>query len=254
MRVAFRISAMRLAGKMAIVTGGGSGIGRAIAVAFAREGANVVICGRDNRKLDAAASEMGPRCLAIPADISESASVEQLVNAVCGRFQRIDILVNNAGVLGPVAPATDVSLEEWNWTIRTNLTGTFVCSKLIAPVMVKAGWGRIVNISSLQGKEGTELAGAYAVSKAGQIALAKVMAKELARTGVTVNCITPTVVDIGLVDRIDETRKAELLRRIPMQRFCRPAEVAEMVAFVVSDACSYTTGATFDVSGGRATW
>jgi len=241
-------TAQRPARRVAIVTGGNGGLGRAIAARLERSGITVIV-------FDVVAAQPADaQRRSYRVDVGDERAVADGVAAVLADEGRIDILINNAGVLGPVAPATDVSLEEWNRTIRTNLTGTFVCSKLIAPVMVKAGWGRIVNISSLQGKEGTELAGAYAVSKAGQIALAKVMAKELARTGVTVNCIAPTVVDIGLVDRIDETRKADLLRRIPMQRFCQPAEVADMVAFVVSDACSYTTGATFDVSGGRATW
>ena len=234
--------------RVAILTGGHGGLGRAIAARPERSGTTVIV-------FDVAAAQPADaKRRSYPVDVADERAVADGVAAVLADEGRIDILVNNACVLGPVAPATDVSLEEWNRTIRTNLTGTFVCSKLIAPVMVKAGWGRIVNISSLQGKEGTELAGAYAVSKAGQIALAKVMAKELAKTGVTVNCIAPTVIDIGLIDGIDEIRKSDLLRRIPMQRFCQPAEVADMVAFVVSDACSYTTGATFDVSGGRATW
>ena len=234
--------------RVAVLTGGHGGIGRAIAARLERSGTKVIV-------FDVAAPQSADaKRRTYLVDVADEQAVSECVAAVLADEGRIDILVNNAGVLGPVVPVAELSLEHWNWTMRTNLTGTFVCSKLIAPFMVKAGWGRIVNISSLQGKEGTELAGAYAVSKAGQIALAKVMAKELARTGVTVNCITPTVVDTGLIDNIDETRKADLLQRIPMRRFGQPAEVAEMVAFVVSDACSYTTGATFDVSGGRATW
>ena len=134
------------------------------------------------------------------------------------------------------------------------LTGAFICSKTIAPGMVAAGWGRIIHISSVQGKEGTAQAGAYAASKAGLIAFGKTLGKELAATGVTVNCITPTVIETGMIREISEQRREDLLARIPMGRFSRATEVAAMVAWIASEECSFSTGAVFDMSGGRATW
>ncbi len=173
---------------------------------------------------------------------------------VCRRFGKIDILVANAGVQGPVAPVHEVSDEEWRRTLDVNLTGAFLCAKAVVPGMVARGFGRIIFMSSLQGKEGTALAGPYAASKAALIALAKVMGKELAATGVTVNCIAPTVVDAGMYHGLDAERRRALMAKIPMGRPCSTQEVADMVAFVASDRCGFSTGAVFDLSGGRATW
>jgi 3-oxoacyl-[acyl-carrier protein] reductase len=237
-----------LAGRVAIVTGGHGGLGRAIVNHLATAGAKVVIFDR------AAGAPMTVSAGCYEVDITDENAVAAAVDQVFAKEKRIDILVNNAGVQGPILRVPEVSLAQWEETLAVNLTGTFICSKAVVPHMLKAGWGRIVNISSVQGKEGTVLSGPYAVSKAGQITLAKVMGKELATSGITVNCITPTVVDAGMIHGIDENRKADLLQRIPMRRFCRPDEVGDMVTFVASDACAFTTGAVFDLSGGRATW
>jgi len=233
--------------RCAVVTGGAGGLGRAIVARLKAGGARVAVLDR-TPGADANAD------LACACDVTDEESVAAALRQVEAALGPVAILVNNAGVQGPVAPVTAVSLAEWRTVIDVNLTGTFVCSKAVIPGMVAAGWGRIVSIASVQGKEGTANAGPYAASKAGQIALAKVLAKELATTGVTVNCITPTVVMAGMFDRISDARKAELMSLIPMRRFCTPEEVAEMVAWVASDACSFSTGAVFDLSGGRSTW
>ena len=187
-------------------------------------------------------------------DLTDAESVGQAVGKVADRFGRIDILVNNAGILGPVAAIVDVPIELWRRVIDVNLTGAFICCCSVARLMVAAGWGRIVNIASIQGKEGMPLAGPYAASKAALIALTKTLGKELATKGVLVNCVAPAAVDAGMYDEITEARRADILARIPMGRFCSAAEVAAMVAWLASDDCSFSTGATFDLSGGRATY
>jgi 3-oxoacyl-[acyl-carrier protein] reductase len=239
---------INLADRVAIVTGGHGGLGQTIVERLTTSGAKVIIFDRK----PGAASSTSTRSYQV--DVTDEASVAAAVEHVLATHRRLDILVNNAGVQGPILPMIEVSLAQWEQTLAINLTGTFLCSMAVVPHMVKAGWGRIVNISSVQGKEGTPLAGPYAISKAAQITLTKVMGRELATSGVTVNCITPTVVDAGMFHGLGMDRKADLLRRIPMQRFCRPTELADMVTFIASDACAFSTGAVFDLSGGRASW
>jgi 3-oxoacyl-[acyl-carrier protein] reductase len=173
---------------------------------------------------------------------------------VIGRVGRIEILVNNAGILGPVVPIVDVDVETWRHILDVNLTGAFICCRAAAPHMQVARFGRIINISSVQGKEGMALAGPYAASKAGLIALTKTLGKELATSGVLVNCVTPTAIDVGMFDEISEGRRADILARIPMNRFCSAQEVAAMVAWLAGDDCSFSTGAVFDLSGGRSSY
>ena len=233
--------------RCAVVTGGSGGLGRAIVSRLKTSGARVAV-------FDRAPSTEEPPDLFCHCDVTDEDSVKAALLQATATLGIVDILVKNAGVQGPVAPATAVSAADWRHVLDVNLTGTFICSKAVIPGMVAAEWGRIISISSVQGKEGTAEAGPYAASKAGQIALAKVLAKELATTGVTVNCITPTVVATGMFDQISNARRADLLSRIPMQRFCDPSEVAAMVAFVASEECSFSTGAVFDLSGGRSTW
>ena len=235
-----------LSAKRAVVTGGCGGLGRAIVDRLRRDGAQVALFDR----ADAADRDE----FLIHCDVTNEDDVSAAIKQVVARFGGIDILVNNAGLQGEVAPIVEASVESWRRVIDVNLTGAFICSKAIAPMMVSAGWGRIVHVSSVQGKEGTAQAGAYAASKAGLIAFGKTLAKELATTGVTVNCITPTVIETGMIREISEQRREELLARIPMGRFCRATEVAAMVAWIASEECSFSTGAVFDMSGGRATW
>lgn len=232
--------------RRAIVTGGAGSIGQAIVARL--RAANVRVAIFDRQQGNATAD------LFCACDVADERSVASAVEDVVDRLGGIDILINNAGILGPVAPIVQVSPEDWRRIIDINLTGAFICSKAVIPSMLKAGWGRIVNMSSVQGKEGTAQAGPYAASKAALIALAKSMAKELATTGITVNSVTPTVVDGGMIAAITAQRRAELLAKIPMGRFCTVDEVATTVGWIVSDDCSFTTGAVFDLSGGRSTW
>ncbi len=237
-----------LGNRTAIVTGASGGLGRAIVGRLRLSGARVAAI--DRSESDAAERPD----LFLACDVTDAASVEHAVNRVLEAFGRIDILVNNAGLLGPVGPIVDIPVETWRRVIDINLTGAFICSKAVVPIMVAAGWGRIVNMSSVQGKEGMAFAGPYAASKAALIALTKTLGKELATTGVTVNCITPTAVDVGMFDEISQGRRADILSRIPMGRFGTAAEVAAMTAWVASEECSFSTGAVFDLSGGRATY
>ena len=237
---------MSLRGKRAVVTGACGGLGRAIVDRLRRDGAQVAIFDR----ADAAdCDELLIRC-----DVTNEDDVSAAVEQVVARLGGIEILVNNAGLQGEVVPIVEASVESWRRVLDVNLTGAFICSKVVAPVMIAAGWGRIIHISSVQGKEGTAQAGAYAASKAGLMAFGKTLAKELATTGISVNCITPTVIETGMIREISEQRREELRARIPMGRFCKAAEVAAMVAWVASEECSFSTGAVFDMSGGRATW
>lgn len=243
------VNRIDLDGRVAVVTGGSGGLGRAIVQRLLDSGARHIAI------LDLARAALSDRRTSFhEIDITDPNRVDASIQQIVRTHGTIDILINSAGVQGPVAPVSQVSSEEWQRVIAVNLTGTFHCSRAVVPTMTAAKWGRIVMISSVQAKEGTKHAGAYAASKAGQIALAKVMAKELATTGVTVNCVTPTVVDTGMFDEIGEDRRQELLQRIPMGRYCSAAEVAAMVTWIASDDCSFSTGAVFDLSGGRATW
>ncbi|RWA78332.1 MAG: SDR family oxidoreductase [Mesorhizobium sp.] len=238
-----------LTGRVAIVTGGQGGIGRAIVARLLRDGARVAV-------FDLSGNEQASRdsVLRINCDVTVQANVETALASVREALGPVQILVNNAGLLGPVARVIEITTETWRRVTDVNLTGTFVCCKAVASDMVQAGYGRIINIASVQGKEGMELAGAYAASKAGVIALTKTLGKELATSGVLVNCITPTAVDGGMIDEIEDQRRAYILDRIPMKRFCSVDEVAAMVAWLASDECSFSTGGVFDLSGGRSSY
>jgi len=240
-------------GKTAIVTGGSRGIGRAIVEALAREGARVAFTYAQNKAMADQIAD-GDTILGFQADVTNMEQAKDVVKQIKEKFGRIDILVNNAGVLGPVAEVDAIEPSAWRHVVDVNLTGAFLCARAVVPIMRRQGYGRIVNMSSIQGKEGLPLAGAYAASKAGLIALTKTMGKELATTGVLVNCVTPAAVKVGMFDEISDARRADILSRIPMARFCAADEVAALVAWLCSVECSFSTGATFDISGGRATY
>ena len=238
-----------LSQRIAVVTGGSGALGRAIVDRLSSEGANVFVFDLNSGREDLQQSDHFYRC-----DVTNPDNVDHAMKEVIGKFGRIDILVNNAGILGPVAPIVDVEVETWRRVIDVNLTGAFICCRAAAPHMQAARFGRIINISSVQGKEGMAHAGAYAASKAGLIALTKTLGKELATSGVLVNCVTPTAIDVGMFDEISEGRRADILARIPMNRFCSAHEVAAMVAWLAGDDCSFSTGAVFDLSGGRSSY
>ena len=223
------------AGRHAIVTGGAQGIGAAIAKRLAAGGARVTVWDLDG----------SPR-----VDVSDAASIEKALS----QTDRVDILVNNAGIAGMNKPTVDYPVEEWERVLRINLTSQFLCCRAVAPRMVKAGYGRIVNIASVAGKEGNPNAVAYSASKAGVIALTKSLGKELAQAGVLVNCITPAAAKTAIFDQMTETHIQYMLSKIPMGRFVEVDEIAALACWLASEECSFSTGAVFDISGGRATY
>jgi len=227
-------------GRIAIVTGGLQGIGAAIVKRLEASGATV-------RVWDLAAKKD-------PVDVSDAAAVERAAAKALAELGGIDILVNNAGIAGLNVATAEYPVEEWERVLRVNLTSQFLCCRAIAPHMVKRKYGRIVNISSIAGKEGNPNAVAYSASKAGVIALTKSLGKELAQTGVLVNCVTPAAAKTAIFDQMTEQHINYMLSKIPMNRFVTVAEIASLVCWLASEDCSFSTGAVFDISGGRATY
>ena len=242
-----------LQGQVAIVTGGARGIGRGIATRLAREGARVVIWDRDPEAFDEAAAGFTPAAL-VAVDVADATSVERGFAVTTERADRLDILVNNAGVSGPVAPVWEYPLEAWDRVLAVDLTGVFYCCRAVVPKMRAAGYGRIVNVSSITGKEGSPGIAAYASAKAGVIGFTKSLARELVGSGVLVNCIAPVITETDLFKEMTPEHIAAAKAKIPMGRFLTVDEIAAMVAWVAGPECSFCTGATFDLSGGRGTY
>ena len=230
---------MRFSGKRAVVTGGLSGIGEAVATRIAAEGGKVAIW-------DVAGG--------IKTDISDWESVQAAAAETVKQLGGIDVLVNSAGIAGPTATVTDLKLEDWHRTIAINLNGTFFTNRAVVPHMMAQNYGRIVNIASIAGKEGNPNASAYSASKAGVIGFTKSLAKELAKTGITVNSVTPAAVRTPIFDQIPQSHIDFMLSKIPMGHLGTVDEVASLVCWLASEECSFSTGAVFDVSGGRATY
>lgn len=252
------MNAIDLTGRVAIVTGGGSGIGYATAERFLKSGAAVEIWGRDPDKLERAAHELaghGP-LTARSVDVAEADRVEAAARDAEARLGRVDILFNCAGVALGLGPLTAISMENWHANIAVNLNGTFYCCRAFLPGMIQRGYGRIVNTASMAGKDGNPQQGAYSAAKGGVIALTKSLGKEVATTGVVVNCIAPTLFDTPIVEAAltDPVFRRGIEEKIPMRRIGRPGEAAAMVAWLASEECSFTTGFIFDLSGGRATY
>ncbi len=246
-------------GRTAIVTGGAGGFGRAIAARLHQAGATVVLWDAQSAPVQQAASSLGSdRSFAHQVDITDEGAVAEAAGAAVQRFGHIDILVNNAGILGPVATTWEHSTAEFRRVLDVNLTGAFICSRAIVPLMLanppSGNRGRIVFVSSIQAKEGMPRAAAYAASKAGLIALTKTLGKELAESGILVNAITPVIAETAMAKELSPERRQEILSRIPMRRLVLVEEIAAQVAWLCSDDCSFATGAVFDLSGGRATW
>jgi meso-butanediol dehydrogenase/(S,S)-butanediol dehydrogenase/diacetyl reductase len=242
---------MRLTGKVAIITGGGSGIGKAIALAFVREGAKVMIAGRDSKKLERAAAEIGGQCSAISTDVSSAGDVQKLVSAAIPRFQRINILVNNAAVLLP-GTAESLSEEDFDQTFNINVRGLWLLSRAVLPHMRAAGGGSIINIASVLSLVGARNRVAYAASKGAVMAMTKAMALDHAAENIRVNCIAPGIVATEMVEKFNTDQAARRQRETmhPMGRFGQPEEVASAAVFLASDESRWTTGSVMTIDGG----
>jgi NAD(P)-dependent dehydrogenase (short-subunit alcohol dehydrogenase family) len=242
--------------RVAIITGGARGIGRAAAEELAGNGARIAIWDIDLDCAEETAAALGgaDRAAAFACDQAEWHSVQAAAAATVDRFGRTDILVNNAGITGPNATLADYPADSWAEVIAVNLVGVFHCCKALVPQLVDNGWGRIVNVASVAGKEGNPNASAYSAAKAGVIALTKSLGKELVGTGVLVNCITPAAVKTGLFDQMSEEHIAYMLSKIPMGRFGTVEENAALIAWLCSPQCTFSTAGVFDISGGRSTY
>ncbi len=243
--------------RVAIVTGGASGIGEAIARQLHGNGHEVVVA--DVRHSAAAVlaetlRRTGARASAVEVDVSSEASVRRMVAEAIDRHGHVDIIVNNAGIAGRSAPSWELPDGEWEKVIAIDLSSVYYGCRAVIPHMVERRWGRIVNIASIAGKEGNPNAVPYSAAKAGVIGITKAIAKEVATTGVLVNAVTPAVIDTPILDQVSEAHRAYMISRIPMGRTGSPTEVAALVAWLASEACSFSTGAVFDISGGRATY
>jgi 3-oxoacyl-[acyl-carrier protein] reductase len=243
-----------LEGRTAVVTGGAQGFGRAITERFAASGARVAIWDRDMALAERTAAELGERIVAVSCDVAEPAKVAQARDATVSKLGRIDILVNNAGIAGANAKTWDTDVEEWRKVMRINLDGPFICARAVVPLMIAQNYGRIVNIASIAGKEGNPNAAHYSASKAGLIALTKSLGKELAGYDIAVNAVTPAAAKTAIFDQITQEHIDFMLSKIPRNRFVTVEEVASLVAWLASAENSFTTGAVFDISGGRATY
>jgi 2-dehydro-3-deoxy-L-rhamnonate dehydrogenase (NAD+) len=248
-------NAIDLSGRFAVVTGGAQGIGRAITERFLESGASVAIWDRDAAFAQKTADELQSRKVAVIAvDVTKLADVERARDDTVKAFGRVDILVNNAGIAGKNATTWEYPAEEWAQVMRVNLDGPFHCCRAITPVMIAQGYGRIVNIASIAGKEGNPNASAYSVSKAGVIALTKSLGKELAGHDIAVNAITPAAARTAIFDQMKQEHIDYMLSKIPRGRFVKVEEIAALAAWCASADNSFTTGAVFDISGGRATY
>jgi 3-oxoacyl-[acyl-carrier protein] reductase len=240
--------------RCAIVTGGAQGFGRAITERFVASGAKVAIWDHDLALAEKTAQEIGDAVIAVNVDVTDLGAVEQARDATLKAFGRIDILVNNAGITGKNGPVWDTELADWQRVMRINLEGPFICCKTIVPQMIAHNYGRIVNIASIAGKEGNPNASHYSASKAGLIALTKSLGKELAGHDILVNAVTPAAAKTAIFDQMTQTHIDFMLSKIPKARFVKVEELAAMVSWLASEDCAFSTGAVFDISGGRATY
>lgn len=239
--------------RVAVITGGAGGLGLAIARRLARAGVVSALWDIDGAKATASAATL-PGARAYAVDVTDYGAVEAATAAVLRDFGRIDILVNSAGNNGPIAPLVDYPLDGWRRTIALNLDGVFHCCRAVVPVMQTGGYGRVVNMSSIGGKEGNPNASCYAAAKAGVMALTKSLGKELAATNIRVNSVAPAAIDTEILSQLTPEFRAQVIAKIPMGRLGRAEEVADLVNWLASEECSFCTGAVFDVSGGRATY
>ena len=241
-----------LKNRIAIVTGGAQGFGLAMVEKFLASGAKVIIWDKDKNLLESL--KLGDEVKTFEVDVTDFNSVESATKKSIELFGSIDILVNNAGIAGPSHKTWDYPLKDWQAVIDIDLTGVFYCCKSIVPHMIDKDYGRIVNISSIAGKEGNPNAMPYSAAKAGVIALTKSLGKELADKNIAVNCVTPAAAKTRIFDQISQEHIDYMLSKIPRNRFAKVEELGSLVSWMVSEENSFTTGAVFDLSGGRATY
>jgi NAD(P)-dependent dehydrogenase (short-subunit alcohol dehydrogenase family) len=245
---------MSLAGKTALVTGAARGIGLAIASRLSADGARVAVIDIEREAAEAAARKVGGGAIAIAADVTRTADVDGAVARVVETWGRLDILVNNAGITGRSFPIWELSDEDWARVIAVDLTSVFLCCRAAVKIMLGQGAGRIINIASIAGKEGNPTLVPYSTAKAGVIGLTKALAKEVATRGIFVNAVAPAVIGTEMLKQMEQSTVDLLISKIPMGRVGKPEEVAALVAWLASDECSFSTGAVYDLSGGRATY
>ena len=243
-----------LAGQTAIVTGAAQGIGEGIATRLARAGARVAVADRNTAAAEASAGGLGAEAFPVSVDVANPSSIEAMVEQVLAKTGRIDILVNNAGIAGKAAPVWDQSDEDWQSVIDINLTGVFQCCRAVIGHMRDRDYGRIVNIASVAGKDGNPNMSAYSASKAGVIALTKSLGKEVAENNICVNAVTPAVIRTPILEQLTPEQVDYMTSKIPRRRTGKIEEVAAVVHFLASPDCSFVTGQTYDVSGGRSTY
>jgi len=241
-------------GRHAVVTGGATGLGYGVAQRLIASGGSVTLWDRDSEAVSKAAWSLGAKAFALTVDVSQQPSVAKAVAATLAQARRIDALVNSAGITGPNVKLWDYPVDAWRQVMDVNLTGLFLCCREVVPQMRKQGWGRIVNIASVAGKDGNPNASAYSASKAAVMAITKSLGKELADTGIRVNCVTPAAVKTAIFDQMTPEHIAFMLSKIPMGRFGAVEEVAALVGWLCTEDCSFSTGAVFDISGGRSTY
>ena len=243
----------RFKGRTAVVTGGASGAGKAVAQRLVAEGARVSLWDLRADALEVARSETGAASVQV-VDVTDPDAVQAAAAEAYGALSKIDLLVCSAGITGATAPVADFPVDSWKRVIDVNLNGVFYTCRAVVPFMTASGYGRIVNVSSVAGKEGNPNASAYSASKAGVLAFTKSLAKELATTGVLVNAVTPAVFATPLLEQMPQSQIDFMTSKIPMGRLGEAPEVVAMICWLLSDECSFSTGATFDVSGGRTTY
>lgn len=240
--------------RRAVVTGGGAGIGLAVARRLVASGARVALWDRDERALALANEKLDRVATTQVVDVVDHQAVERAAQAVAHQLGGVDILVCSAGITGPNTTTWEYPVDAWRQVFDVNVHGLFHCNRALVPIMRKADYGRIVNLSSVAGKEGNPNASAYSASKAAVIGLTKSLGKELAKTGIRVNCVTPAAVRTAIFDQMTQQHIDFMLSKIPLGRFGTVDEVAALVCWLASEDCSFTTGAVFDASGGRATY
>jgi NAD(P)-dependent dehydrogenase (short-subunit alcohol dehydrogenase family) len=244
----------RFKGRVAVVTGGASGIGLAIAERIIAEGGKASIWDMNGEAGASAVQRIGEQAHSMVVDVSDEASVAGAAAETVKQFGRIDVLVTSAAITGPNATTWEYPSDKWRQVIDINVHGVFYCCRAVVPQMQGQDYGRIVNIASVAGKEGNPNASAYSTSKAAVIGLTKSLGKELAKSKITVNCVTPAAVKTAIFDQMSQAHIDFMLSKIPMGRFGQIDEVASLVTWLASEECSFSTGAVFDVSGGRATY